>query len=298
MQRLEKIQWIRRRLKEAYALLRACTICPRRCGVNRLHGERGGCAVGKRLMVSSMNLHFGEEPPLSGWRGSGTVFFASCALRCVFCQNYPISQLRHGHEVSVQELASAMLRLQSRGAHNINLVTPTHFGPQIMAGLLLAFEGELDLPIVYNCGGYESVEMLRLWEGIVDIYMPDMKYSDEAYARRYSGVSNYPAVNRTAVAEMHRQVGPLQMDAEGVAQRGVLVRHLVLPEGIAGTEEVMRFLAQEISQDTYISLMRQYFPAHKAVDLPPLNRRITRGEYTAAKRVLERYELERGWVQE
>lgn len=298
MRQLEKMERIRGRLKEAYSLLRACTVCPRGCGVNRLQGERGACAVGKRLVLSSMNLHFGEEPPLSGWRGSGTIFFTSCSLRCVFCQNYPISQLRHGREVSVQELASGMLRLQARGAHNINLVTPTHFGPQIMVALLLAFEEGLDLPIVYNCGGYESVEMLRLWEGIIDIYMPDMKYSDKAYARRYSGVPNYPAVNRVAVAEMHRQVGPLQIDAEGIAQRGLLVRHLVLPEGMAGTEEVMRFLAEEISRDTYISLMRQYFPAYKAVELPPLNRRITRGEYAAAQRMLERYGLERGWMQE
>jgi len=248
--------------------------------------------------VSSVNLHFGEEPPISGYRGSGTIFFTSCNLRCVFCQNYPISQLRHGKEVSVRDLADAMLKLQDKGAHNINFVTPTRHVHQIMDALRIAYERGLEIPLVYNTGGYDSVEMLRLLEGVVDIYMPDMKYSDPEMGRKYSGIPDYPQVNREAIKEMHRQVGDLVIDDEGIARKGLLVRHLVLPEGIAGTEDVLRFLAEEVSRDTYISLMRQYFPAYKAVNMPPLDRRITEEEYREAVELLDKYGLTRGWIQE
>jgi len=273
-------------------------VCPRRCGVNRIRGEAGACALGRNPAVSSVNLHFGEEPPISGYRGSGTIFFTSCNLRCVFCQNYPISQLRHGKEVSVRDLADAMLKLQDKGAHNINFVTPTHLVPQIMDALRIAYERGLEIPLVYNTGGYDSVEMLRLLEGVVDIYMPDMKYSDPEMGRKYSGIPDYPQVNREAIKEMHRQVGDLVIDDEGIARKGLLVRHLVLPEGIAGTEDVLRFLAEEVSRDTYISLMRQYFPAYKAVNMPPLDRRITEEEYREAVELLDKYGLTRGWIQE
>jgi putative pyruvate formate lyase activating enzyme len=247
--------------------------------------------------VSSDNLHFGEEPPISGTRGSGTIFFAGCSLRCVFCQNYPISQLLHGNRVTLPGLADMMTRLQDRGAHNINLVTPSHFAPQIMAALLIAYRKGLKIPLVYNCGGYESLEMLGLWEGIIDVYMPDMKYAEPENARTYSSAPEYPAVNRKAVHEMARQVGVLELDQEGIAVKGLLVRHLVLPENVAGTETVLRFIAERISPKTHISLMSQYFPAHRAHGLPPMDRKISPAEYGNAKSLLERFGLENGWVQ-
>ena len=294
----EKLSLLEERIDDAYRMLESCRVCPRRCGVNRIRGETGACALGRNPAVSSFNLHFGEEPPISGYRGSGTIFFTSCNLRCVFCQNYPISQLRHGREVSVRTLADMMLKLQDKGAHNINFVTPTHLVPQIMDALRIAYERGLEIPLVYNTGGYDSLEALRLLDGIVDIYMPDMKYSDPEIALKYSGVPDYPKVNRQAIKEMHRQVGDLIMDGDGIAVKGLLVRHLVLPEGIAGTEEVLKFLAEEVSKDTYVSLMRQYFPAYRAVDMPPLDRRITEEEYREAVELLERYGLTRGWIQE
>jgi len=292
-----KITLILSRLKKAYSLLSPCRACPRNCGVDRFHDETGVCGMGFLPEVSSDNLHFGEEPPISGTRGSGTIFFAGCSLRCVFCQNYPISQMRHGNRVSLPRLADMMIRLQKRGAHNINLVTPSHFAPQIMASLLIAYRRGLKIPLVYNCSGYESPEMLGLWDGIVDVYMPDMKYAEPENAKTYSSAPEYPVINRAAVLEMARQVGVLDLDAEGIALKGLLIRHLVLPENIAGTETVLRFIAERISPETHISLMSQYFPAHKAHGMPPMDRKITRSEYDAAQSLLERFGLERGWVQ-
>lgn len=292
-----KIRLIKSRLKKAYSLLGSCRVCPRQCGVNRLRDEIGFCGMGFRPVVSSDNLHHGEEPPISGFRGSGTIFLTGCNLGCVFCQNYPISQLGHGNQTKIPQLADKMLRLQEAGAHNINFVTPTHFTPQIMGSLLIAYENGLEIPIVYNCGGYESLEMVKLWDGIIDIYMPDMKYSDPEMAKRYSSAPDYPEVNRRAIKEMFRQVGDLQLDDEGIAQKGLLIRHLVLPEDVSGTKEILRFIADEISSDTYISLMSQYFPAHKATTMTPLNRQITRLEYEKAKEYLEFFGLQRGWVQ-
>ncbi len=292
-----KISLIESRLKKANALLESCRVCPRGCGVNRLKNETGFCDMGANPVVSSDNLHHGEEPPISGYRGSGTIFLTGCNLGCVFCQNYPISHLGHGNPVSVEGLADMMLRLQKRGAHNINFVTPTHFAPQLMEALLLAYKKGLEIPIVYNCGGYESMEMLRLWNGIVDIYMPDMKYSDSGMAERYSSAGNYPEVNREAVLEMARQVGDLVIDDEGIARQGLLIRHLVLPEDVSGTRDILRFISEEISTETYISLMSQYFPAYEAVDSPPMNRGITPDEYARAKDFLEFHGLNRGWVQ-
>ena len=288
---------IRSRLKHAYGLLKSCHVCPRRCDVNRLQDGTGFCGMGLQPVVSSDNLHHGEEPPISGFRGSGTIFLTGCNLGCIFCQNYPISHLRHGNVLTPSQLAQKMLRLQKAGAHNINFVTPTQFAPQIMTTLLIAYRKGLTIPIVYNCGGYESLDMLRLWDGIVDIYMPDMKYSDPKMAERYSSAADYPERNRDAIKEMHRHVGDLQIDEEGIAQKGLLIRHLVLPENIAGTKNILRFIAEEISPDTYISLMSQYFPAHRAVSMPPINRRITRSEYQKAREWLEYFGLRRGWVQ-
>jgi putative pyruvate formate lyase activating enzyme len=233
-------------------------------------------------VVSSFAPHFGEEDPLRGDSGSGTIFFAWCNLNCQYCQNYDISQRGRGREVEPEDLASMMLTLQSQGCHNINLVSPSHVVAPILAALLIAAEAGLRRPIVYNTGGYDAVSTLKLLDGVVDIYMPDMKYADAKVGRRYSRVPNYPQVNQAAVREMHRQVGDLTLDENGIALRGVLVRHLVLPEGSAGTAEIAQFLAEEISRDTYINVMNQYRPCYRAHEMPPLDRSITAAEYEAA----------------
>jgi putative pyruvate formate lyase activating enzyme len=285
---------LKARVQEAYRRLEACDICPRQCGANRRQSAKGAvCHTGERAVVCSYNPHFGEEAPLVGVGGSGTIFFAWCNLQCQYCQNYEISQLGEGQEVEPDELAAMMLRLQSMGCHNINLVSPTHVVPQILAGLLIAAGAGLHLPLVYNTGGYDALHTLALLRDVVDIYMPDMKYSDEPTARRLSKVKDYPAANRDAVQEMHRQVGDLQLDRRGIAQRGLLVRHLVLPGGSAGTAEVVRFLAEEISRDTYLNIMSQYRPCYKAPEFPELNRCITSAEYAEAVRSAEQAGLHR-----
>jgi putative pyruvate formate lyase activating enzyme len=234
--------------------------------------------------VSSAGPHYGEESPLVGRGGSGTLFFAWCNLRCRYCQNASISQLGEGTPLSPEQLASLMLDLQDRGCHNINLVSPSHVVPQILVATLIAAQAGLRLPLVYNTGGYDSLETLALLDGVVDIYMPDMKYADAAIGERYSEVADYPRINQAAVREMHRQVGDLVLDERGVAQRGLLVRHLVLPEGLAGTAEIVRFLAG-LSTDTYLNVMDQYRACYQADTLPPLDRRITPEEYQEAVRL-------------
>ena len=287
------------RIEKAYQLLEHCRVCPRECGVNRLKNDKlGFCRSGLNPVISSASPHHGEEPPLSGTRGSGTVFFANCNLRCVYCQNYPISQMGTGVERSPGELACQMVWLQEQGCHNLNLVTPTHFMPQFLKALGIARDRGFDLPIVYNTSGYESLESLRLLDGIVDIYMPDLRYGDEAAGIRYSAAPHYPEINRAAVKEMFRQVGNLVIDEAGLAKRGLIVRHLVLPGGLSGTEAIMKFLAEDISKDVYISLMSQYFPAYKAHEIKELSRRITTDEYEAARVIMEKYGLENGWMQE
>jgi putative pyruvate formate lyase activating enzyme len=274
---------LKRRVAEAYARLEACDICARECGVNRrLSTEGAGCRTGERAIVSSYGPHFGEEEPLVGRGGSGTIFFSWCNLRCQYCQNYEISQVGTGQQVEPEDLAKMMLSLQSQGCHNINFVSPSHVVPQILAGLLIAAQAGLRLPLVYNTGGYDSLKTLALLDGVVDIYMPDAKYADPGVAQRYSKIRNYPAVNQAALKEMHRQVGDLTMDDRGVAQRGLLVRHLVLPSGLAGTAEVVRFLRDQISPNTYINVMAQYRPCYRAHGLPPLDRSITNQEYAEA----------------
>ena len=247
--------------------------------MDRLNGETGRCGIGFGPRIYSSGPHFGEEPPLVGTRGSGTVFFSGCNLVCIFCQNWEISQEREGHDLSITGLANAFLDLQGRGCHNLNLVTPTHQTHAIVAALAVALEAGLRLPIVWNCGGYESVEALRCLDGIVDIYMPDLKYGDDAVALRLSGVPDYLAVSQTAVREMHRQVGDLALDEHGIATRGLLVRHLVLPNSLAGTETVARFLAEEVSRDTYTNIMAQYRPTHRAAAFPEIARPVTEEEY-------------------
>jgi putative pyruvate formate lyase activating enzyme len=296
--RERKITLLEERTPGALALLDDCAICPRECHVDRSAGsDKGICGVDSRLKVSSANLHFGEEPPISGVRGSGTIFFSGCNLKCVFCQNYALSQLRHGEYITIDNLADMMLDLQERGAHNINLVTPSHYVPQIMAGLLLACKGGLTLPIVYNSSGYDKVETLQLLDGIIEIYMPDMRYASKDSARCYSTAVDYPEVNRAAIKEMHRQVGELVLDKHEIAIQGLLVRHLVLPENIAGSDDVFKFLADEVSPDTFVSLMSQYFPAHRALTMNKVNRRILNSEYQAALNSFERAGLGNGFIQ-
>jgi putative pyruvate formate lyase activating enzyme len=274
---------LRHRVEAAYQRLEACDICPRQCSVNRLQSSEGAvCRTGKRPVVSSYNPHFGEEDPLVGTGGSGTIFFAWCNLKCQYCQNADISQLGHGREVDPSDLAAMMLRLQHMGCHNINFVSPTHVVPPILDAVLVAAEEGLRLPLVYNTGGYDSLATLALLNGVFDIYMPDMKYADEYTARKLSKVKDYPLINQAAVGEMHRQVGDLQIDSDGVARRGLLVRHLVLPGGLAGTGEIARFLASKVSRETYINIMDQYRPCFKAHEIPELNRRATPQEYSEA----------------
>ncbi len=286
-----------KRAGQAYAAMRNCTLCPRACEVNRLKDEKGFCRTGKLAKVASHNLHYGEEPPISGFRGSGTIFFSHCNLRCIFCQNYPISQFGHGEPVTPQRLAQMMLNLQKRGAHNINLVTPSHIVPQFLAALTIAAEEGLELPIVYNSSGYDGLDALKILDGVVDIYMPDLKYVTDEPAERYSHATKYWDAATAALKEMYRQVGELQMDDDGVGVRGLLIRHLVLPGGLAGSDKVFEFIATQLSPDVPVNLMSQYFPAYKAVDDVLLGRRITREEFAAAERSLHKWKLDKGWIQ-
>lgn len=273
-----------RRAKAAVAKLRHCHVCPRNCGVNRLEDETAVCKVGRYALVSSYFPHMGEEDCLRGWNGSGTIFFSLCNLRCVFCQNYDISQAKSGVAAGPERLAAMMLELQEMGCHNVNFVTPEHVVPQLLEALPLAVEAGLRLPIVYNTSAYDSLESLHLLDGIVDIYMPDFKIWDERLSLKYLKAKDYPAAARAALKEMHRQVGDLKLDEKGLARRGVLVRHLVMPAGAAGSERIMRFLAEEISPHTYINIMGQYYPAGKVSGnkYQEINRGISRQEYRDA----------------
>ena len=281
---------LKQRAEALHQLLVECRICPNECKAKRTEGETGECHSKVEVYISSVGPHFGEEPPLVGTNGSGTIFFTNCNLDCQFCQNYDISHLGMGEKASKSDLARSMLQLQQIGCHNINLVTPTHFSPQIVDELVLAIEKGLELPIVYNCGGYESVETLKLLEDIVDIYMPDIKYSIDENALKYSSVQNYWETVKLTVKEMHQQVGDLKLSKRGIAQRGLLVRHLVLPNDIAGSKAVVDFVADEISTDTYLNIMEQYRPAYHANIYPELNRRITPSEY----KEIVNYALDKG----
>jgi len=283
---------LEKRLAGLQEMMRECRLCPRDCRVDRLAGELGVCGVGCEPMVSSYGPHFGEEAPLVGRHGSGTIFLTGCNLKCIFCQNYDISHLRRGEEVTTASVSRMMLRLQAQACHNINWVTPTHQAPMLVEALASAMEQGLSVPVVYNCGGYESLDAIRLLDGIVDIYMPDVKYGDNDAGRQLSGVPDYWDRNREALAEMHRQVGDLQIDESGIATRGLLVRHLVLPENLARTEVVMQFLAS-LSKHTYVNVMAQYRPEYRAGEVPDLTRRITGQEYRAAAQAALDAELTR-----
>lgn len=284
-----------KRIRTLNEILSECSLCPRRCGVNRIQAELGYCGAGSDLMVSSVFPHFGEEAPLVGYRGSGTIFLTHCNLRCVFCQNYDISHLGRGERTSPSQMASYMMRLQELGCHNINFVTPTHYVPQIVASLPEAIDLGLKLPLVYNCSGYESLEVIKLLDGIIDIYMPDAKYAGEEPAKRFSNAPDYPHVLKEVLKEMYRQVGDLQMDEDGIAEKGLLIRHLVMPGNLGGTEDIMKFIAEEISRDSYVNVMQQYRPEHKSFDYPELSRRITYDEYLGAVKTARRFGLHRGF---
>ena len=268
---------------QLYTIYDHCTLCPRQCGVNRRKGEKGTCQAGTTVKISSVSPHFGEERPLVGSHGSGTIFLTYCSLLCSYCQNWDISHGGEGEEINDEQLAAAMLKLQKLGCHNINFVTPTHYLPNIVQALVKAVEQGLSLPIVYNTGGYERVEILKLLEDIIDIYMPDFKYSDGIIAARFSpGVNDYPKIVKAALKEMHRQVGVLQTDEYHIAQRGLIIRHLVLPNGLAGTEAFVKFVAEELDPATYVNIMSQYRPCYQAHNFPELSRGITSEEFNDA----------------
>ncbi|MFH0823040.1 MAG: radical SAM protein [Pseudomonadota bacterium] len=270
------------KVRQGREMLKECAVCPRECRVDRTAGEKGFCETGDKAIVASVHAHYGEERPLVGHGGSGTIFFSSCNLRCVFCQNYEISQLEEGEEVETEQLADMMLRLQHQGCGNINFVTPSHVVPQILDAVHMAAPAGLKVPLVYNTGGYDSVYSLKLLDGVVDIYMPDIKFMDSELSRRYMNAADYPAVVKAAIREMHRQVGDLRINEQGIAERGLLVRHLVMPEGQADTRTAMRFLAQEISKNTYVNIMNQYRPCGDALKFASLARSADRKEYLSA----------------
>ena len=285
-------------IEKLYKLMEKCSLCPRNCGVNRIKGEVGACRTGKDFKVASINLHYGEEPPISGENGSGTVFFTNCNLACVFCQNYPISQLGNGNSITTEQLADKMIDLQNKGANNINLVTPTHVYPMVAETIFIAKQKGLKIPILSNCGGYESKEVLELMEPFIDIYMPDMKYSSNENAKKYSKINNYVENNRIAIKEMYRQKGILKFDDNGLATEGILIRHLVLPNNIAGSKETFDFVANEISQDTYMSVMAQYHTAITSHTIEELNRKVTQEEYDKVLEDFDNAGLYNGWLQE
>jgi putative pyruvate formate lyase activating enzyme len=283
-------------------MLAACTICPHDCGNNRLKNELSRCSSGYLPIVSSYTAHFGEEPLLSGERGVGNIFFGNCNLRCVYCQNHLISQnyrAERDHEVSFEHLAEMMLELQGRGCHEIGFVSPTHFVPQIVKALDIAARGGLNLPLIYNTNAYDSLEVLRLLDGIIDIYLPDIKYAHDDMGYAYSKVKNYPRIARAAIKEMHRQVGgELIIGDDGVVKRGLIIRHLVLPNDIAGSTESLTWIKEELGRTTTLSVMSQYYPTHKALAMPLLDRKVRESEYDRVLERLEVLEMESGWIQD
>lgn len=289
---------LEQRAEALFARAASCRLCPRQCGVRRLQGERGRCGAGHGVRVAKAVAHFGEEPPITGARGSGAIFFAHCNLSCCFCQNWQISHEALGEDMTVEQLADAMCGLQKQGCHNINLVSAAHYMPWIVAAVGLAAGHGLTVPLVYNSNGYEDAGMLRLLEGIIDIYLPDAKYADSAPAEAYSGARDYAAVNAGALAEMFRQAGYLELDGDGLAQKGLIVRHLVLPGGLAGTETVLRGLRRRFGRFLAVSLMGQYRPCYRADDYPELRARTSRQDYGAAVALLEELGFENGWTQQ
>jgi len=286
------------RIEALESLLAKCSLCPWECGVNRTKGEKGVCQAGDTLTVAKTLPHFGEEPALAGQNGSGTIFFTYCHLRCRFCQNYQISQQHLGNPMSSGQLADTMISLQEKGCHNINFVSPTHFLPMIIRALKEAMVEGLTLPLVYNSNGYEKKEILKLLDGIIDIYLPDAKYGDDSQARELSGAQHYTRYNLSALEEMYRQVGPLQINEQGIAERGLIIRHLVLPHDLSGTEKVLKMIKEHIGTKAHLSLMGQYFPAYRAHEQGKINRKLTGEEYQKCLTLLDKYGFENGWCQE
>lgn len=287
---------LKKRINMVYDFLKDCTLCPHECHVDRTSGQKGKCRAGSEPEISSCNAHFGEEPVLVGSGGSGTIFLTHCTLRCVFCQNYPISQQGVGKEYSVSGLARLYLSLQKRGCENVNFVTPTHYIPPILAALHEAIPKGFKLPLVYNTSGYDREEIIRLLDGIFDIYLPDIKYSSDEPAKKYSNAEDYVKHNRAALKEMFRQVGVLETDERGVARRGLIIRHLVLPENLAGTADSLRWIAENLSTDVHVALMSQYFPAYRAAGFPEISRRVTKEEYRPLVKLHKELGLD-GWIQ-
>ena len=281
------------KIESAREIIKSCTLCPRQCKVDRTVGETGVCKTGDKAYVSSFNAHFGEEGPLVGTYGSGTIFFTHCNLLCIFCQNYDISHLGQGEEVSDEQLAGIMLTLQKKGCHNINFVTPSHVVPQILSALGIAVQNGLSLPLVYNTGGYDAVETLTLLDGVFDIYMPDFKFWDPMTAKATCNAKDYPEVAQKALFEMHRQVGDLFIDETGIAKRGILLRHLVLPHGLSGTREIMRFIARKISKNTYVNIMPQYRPCGRAGDVQELSFHLSQKDYETALQAAKKEGIQR-----
>ena len=281
------------KIQQAREIIKCCTLCPRQCKVDRTSGETGVCKTGERAYVSSFNAHFGEEDPLVGTYGSGTIFFTHCNLMCIFCQNYDISHLGQGEEISDEQLADIMLWLQNKRCHNINFVTPSHVVPQILSALAVAVPKGLSLPLVYNTGGYDSVDTLKLLDGVFDIYMPDFKFWDPAIAKATCNAENYPEVAQQALLEMHRQTGDLVMDDTGIAQRGILLRHLVLPSGLSGTREIMRFIARRVSKNTYVNIMPQYRPCGRAGEIKALSVHPSNTDFETALQAAEEEGIKR-----
>ncbi|MCL2390478.1 MAG: radical SAM protein [Endomicrobia bacterium] len=289
---------VEQNIDKLYKMTEKCEICPRKCGVSRIKGQKGLCRTADKIFIASHNVHMGEEPPITGTKGSGTIFFSNCVLSCVFCQNYPISQLGNGKEVSIDGFVDIMLRLQDKGVHNINFVTPTHYSAQIAKAVYLARQKGLEIPVLSNNSGYENIETLKLLEGLIDIYLPDIKYSDNNIAFKYSGVKDYVEVNREALKEMKRQTGDLKLKDDGIAYKGILVRHLVLPGNIENTKNSLKFITEELSKETFVSLMAQYHTAHKSDNFPELSKSLTQDEYNQALYELENLGLENGWQQD
>jgi putative pyruvate formate lyase activating enzyme len=291
---LEEKGILSQRVKKLYSIYESCHLCPRDCRVDRTKGEMGKCRATSKVKVSDAFPHFGEEPPLVGKKGSGTIFFSNCGLRCVFCQNYKISLEGEGVEISDERLADLMMKLQKVGSHNINLVTPTHYLPNIVNALQMAIKNGLQIPLVYNTSGYETLATLQLLDGIIDIYLPDCKYMDPEQAAKYSSEAySYPYYAQIALKEMHRQVGVLQVNQKGVAVKGLMIRHLIMPNRIAGTEKFLKFIAENFPKNTYINLMSQYRPEYKAFDYPQIARRLKRSEYQEAVQWAKKYGLNR-----
>lgn len=278
---------LKEKTEKTYKILKSCVLCPRSCKVNRFLDERGICKTGIQAEVSSFDPHFGEESPLVGTNGSGTIFFTHCNLLCNFCQNFDISHQGFGKEVDDKQLAHMMLTLQESGCHNINFVTPSHMVPQILSALNIAVPEGLNVPLVYNSGGYDSVETLKILEDVFDIYMPDFKFWDPKISELTCNAPDYPKIARQALTEMHRQVGDLIIDENGIAQRGLIIRHLVLPENLAGTRDIMKFIANKISKNSYVNIMAQYRPCGNASQVRDLNRHLDRNEFKEALRIAQ-----------